>query len=247
MAIGTGFIVKLRNYDNYLVTNWHCVTGMNPETGKALSKSGHTNPEILNIHFLMKGKTDQWVQKRIKLIDENFNPTYLMHPKGNVIDVVAIKLPIFEDVEYYNIWDAVLKVRFDKEITDTCSIVGFPKGISTSGKLPIWKTGHIASEIEVNHDDKPQFLIDASTREGMSGSPVYCVKLGIISVNGAYFTGAGTAINFLGIYAGRLGNDIEIGRVFKEECLLEIFEYHLDVNNFPKQNQFNYIYKQSPN
>ncbi|KQM50099.1 trypsin-like peptidase domain-containing protein [Chryseobacterium sp. Leaf201] len=221
IAIGTAFTARYYN-DYFLVTNWHCVTGKNPETNADLGK--FSEPEYLIVHFLKKGSISEWEPKRIDLIDENFKPTYLMHPRGNEIDVVAIKLPTFKDVEYFNIWEGVWEKQFDKDITDNCSIVGFPKGISTSGKLPIWKTGHIASEMQVDHDEKPQFLIDASTREGMSGSPVYSVKTGMINMDGKMMGGPGVAVNFLGIYAGRLGDDIEIGRVFKEKCLEEIID-----------------------
>ncbi|WP_313002785.1 trypsin-like peptidase domain-containing protein [Chryseobacterium gleum] len=223
IAIGTAFIARYHN-DYFLVTNWHCVTGKNPETSDNLG--GLSDPEYLQVHFLAKGSTNKWIPKKIMLIGKDFKPTYLLHPKGNEVDVVAIKLPVFDDVDYHSIWDGVWEKEFDKDITDTVSIIGFPKGISTAGKLPIWKTGHIASEIEVDHDNKPQFLIDASTRKGMSGSPVYCVKSGVIQMDGRMMGGPGIAVNFLGIYAGRLGDDIEIGRVFKSNCLDEIIDNH---------------------
>lgn len=228
IAIGTGFTIENKNNDFFLVTNWHCVTGINSETNKPLSKNGFINPEVLNVHFLKKGKTDEWIEKKIPLIDDKFQKTYLEHPKGRLIDVVAIKLPKYDDIDIHNAFGALTSVQFDKQITDACHIVGFPKGISTGGKLPIWKTGHIASEIEINHDEKPMFLIDASTREGMSGSPVYCFSKYSTTFNNLVHLGqVENYINILGIYAGRLGDDIEIGRVFKMTCLDEIFKHNM--------------------
>jgi hypothetical protein len=42
--------------------------------------------------------------------------------------------------------------------------------------IPIWKTGHLASEPEFNFDDLPRILIDATTRTGMSGAMVFVTR-----------------------------------------------------------------------
>jgi hypothetical protein len=52
-------------------------------------------------------------------------------------------------------------------------ILGYPKGLSMQGVMPVWKRGSIASEPLINvMDQAPAFLVDAATRDGMSGSPV---------------------------------------------------------------------------
>lgn len=249
LAIGTAFTLKLKNGDSFLITNWHCVTGINPETNTPLSSSGHTNPEILNVHFLKKGSTNQWIEKRISLIDQNSKNTYFEHPRGRAIDVVAIKLPTYDDVDIHNAFDALIPDEFEKQVTDMCSVVGFPKGISTAGKLPIWKSGTIASELEIDHNDRPIFLIDASTREGMSGSPVYCISKGQTIFGNTLTMGHNHApINFLGIYSGRIGNDIEIGRVFKPSCLHEIFScYYQNLRMRKPIYSYTYIHQKGLN
>ncbi len=232
-AIGTGFTVKTNNGDNFLITNWHCVTGRNPETNEQLSTNGVVDPERMDIHFLKRGSLNEWMIKTIRLRDENGRIFYIEHPKGQEIDVVAIKLENYIDIDIYNLWEGNIVDNIDMDITDTCSIVGFPKGISTAGKFPIWKIGHIASEFELNHDNKPMFLIDASTREGMSGSPVYCVRNKFASIGGEMMTGTDSISRFLGVYAGRVGNDIEIGRVFKAECIEQILiNYYNNINPY---------------
>lgn len=221
-GIGTGFTVETQQRDRFLITNWHCVTGINPETNIPLSTNGVIDPEFMDIHFLKKGSIDEWIIKRIRLKNEEGKKLYIEHPKGQEIDIVAIKLEKYADVDFHNLWDGNIVDNIDVEVSENCSIVGFPKGISTSGKFPIWKIGHIASEFELDHDNKPMFLIDASTREGMSGSPVYCVRNKIASVGGKLMAGPDTISRFIGIYAGRVGTDIEIGRVFKTLCIEEI-------------------------
>ena len=231
-GIGTAFLVQSAKKDVFLVTNWHCVTGINPETNENMSKNGVIHPEIMDVHFLKKGSEREWVIKRIRLLDHDGNKLYTEHPNGPTINVVIIKIDNFDDVDLYFMGNDVSAELFDIEITNNVSIIGFPKGISTGGKFPIWKTGHIASEFELNHDNKPMFLIDASTREGMSGSPVYCIN-GLSTKVGSQISmfHAITPINFLGIYAGRLGVDTEIGRVFRLEALDEVIGHYNRLNS----------------
>ena len=77
------------------------------------------------------------------------------------------------------------------------SIVGYPRKITGVVNYPIWKTGHVASDIHA-HPDQKHFLIGAMTREGMSGAPVVTKSGGS---------------TFLGIYSGRLPDEPEIGIV----------------------------------
>ena len=49
------------------------------------------------------------------------------------------------------------------------SIIGFPLGMSGPSRMAIWKTGHIATEPDVDYNGEPFFIIDATTRQGMSG------------------------------------------------------------------------------
>ncbi len=106
-------------------------------------------------------------------------------------------------------------------------IVGFPRAITVGPGLPILKSGYIASEphfdINLGKDRNitiPAFFLDASTREGMSGSPVFAVYQGTFwrtddpysrvdpddpsswdPVN-TVITGKGT--EFVGCYSGRV-------------------------------------------
>jgi hypothetical protein len=79
---------------------------------------------------------------------------------------------------------------------------------SAQSVLPIWKTGHIASEPSVYIDDDPKVLIDAATCEGMSGAPVYVREP--------------ERNRLLGIYTGRTSQLSELGFVFTPEAVLKI-------------------------
>jgi hypothetical protein len=53
------------------------------------------------------------------------------------------------------------------------SVIGYPLGLSAGESWPIWKTGHIASDLDIDSESGwPAFLIYATTRSGMSGTPV---------------------------------------------------------------------------
>ena len=111
------------------------------------------------------------------------------------------------------------------EVAMLVSIIGFPMGMSAFGKLPIWKTGHIASEPLLDLGEEPAFLIDATTRGGMSGSPV------VLRLNGGYKTRSGNVMMvtsgfrtlFLGIYSGQWPHP-EIGKVWKPIVIKEILK-----------------------
>jgi hypothetical protein len=98
------------------------------------------------------------------------------------------------------------------------------------GRTPIWKRGSVASEPDYNWRDKPAFLIDTATREGMSGSPVIARHSSVLLTTGS--DGAvendsviGTMTKFAGIYSGRIGEDemgVQLGLVWKPEVLKDI-------------------------
>lgn len=103
------------------------------------------------------------------------------------------------------------------------SIIGFPFGQPSAGNLPIWKSGTIASEFYLNLENgAPCFLIDATTRHGMSGAPVLKIA------QGNYLTESRRnpvisrqCIRFLGVYSAQ-SEESEIGYVWKPEVIEEI-------------------------
>jgi hypothetical protein len=77
--------------------------------------------------------------------------------------------------------------------------------------------------MDLDYNGKPVFLIDATTRAGMSGSPVVLRQFGGYNTrNGGYFSSAGFFTRFMGIYSGRIHRDSEIGMVWRPEVIFEI-------------------------
>jgi len=197
MGVATGFVVKKNNL-YYLITNWHVVTFRNPHNNLPLLDTGIADPNLLKVWF-HGPRLGQWVQKEIDIIDRNRNKLWIEHERGKDIDVVVIPLETSSDVNFYNV-DLTL-ADFDLMLypSEAVSIIGFPEGLTLGGKFPIWKTGHIASDID--WDGKPAFLIDATTKSGMSGSPVIAKRVSIYQTSQG--NTIGNAVRFLGVYSGR--------------------------------------------
>jgi hypothetical protein len=219
---GTGFVIQ-NNGVNYLITNWHVVTGRNPLSGQPLNKTtAIADPDKLIIWHHLKGLLGNWISKETPLLD-NGNPTWLEHPLGKQIDVVALPLNEEPDVDYYPI-NLSLK---DTDIliipSEIVSVIGFPFGSPSDGKLPFWITGYVATDIELDYGGKPIFYINATTEKGMSGSPVMALRPGMYrDTNNSIHTGGAT--KFLGIYSGRMRDDFpQIGIVWKPKVIEEIF------------------------
>lgn len=220
LGIGTGFAVK-KDSSYYIITNWHVVTGRDPNTNRPLSDRGIADPNKIKVWFHGK-KLGSWLPCEINLVDQNNNKLWIEHSRGREIDVVATPILAAPNIEIYDI-DLKLS-EFDLMIypSEAVSIIGFPEGLTSAGKLPIWKTGHIASDIDIDWDGKPAFLIDATTKSGMSGSPVIAKRISIYQTSRG--NQIGNAVRFLGIYSGRnIGETgIEVGVVWKPRVISEI-------------------------
>ncbi|QHT61312.1 trypsin-like peptidase domain-containing protein [Paenibacillus lycopersici] len=223
LSTATGFLVNI-NSSNYLITNWHVLSGRNAENGMLLSSTGAVPDEVRIIYHSSRG-LGNWIRISEKLYDSDGNARWLEHPMGNKIDVVALPVTINSEVSAYPLDLNLASVDMLAQPAMPVSIIGFPYGIATGVAFPIWKTGHIASDPDLNYDNLPVFLIDATTRGGMSGSPVILrLTGGYNTSNGNYIMAGGVSNKFLGIYAGRIHGDAEIGRVWRPYLIEEIIE-----------------------
>ena len=224
-GVATGFVVE-KNDSYYLITNWHVVTCRNPyNNNRPLSTTRVVDPNILRVWFHGLNLGD-WVHKEFDLINDSGDNLWFEHERGEEIDVVAVPVEISDDIKIYDM-DLTL-ADFDLMIypSEAVSIIGFPMGLTSGGKLPIWKTGHVASDIDIDWDGKPAFLIDATTKSGMSGSPVIAKRVCIYQTSQT--NRIGNAVRFLGVYSGReIGaSGIEVGLVWKPRVISEILSDH---------------------
>jgi hypothetical protein len=227
ISSGTGFIV-LHNNNYFLITNWHNVSGRNPETGKTISADAAI-PNKIRAFFNKKNKLGEWIPIDINLYEnlECFsNPIWHQHPIFHEkVDVIGIRIPENEAIDFY---PYTLPDEVDLEVypANNLSIVGFPFGKLSSEFFAIWSTGFLATDIDINYNNLPLFLIDCRGRHGQSGSPV------ISQINGGFFHGRGGVAKIatghrttlLGIYSGRLNKESDLGFVWKTSAIKDIIE-----------------------
>lgn len=222
----TGFIYK-KNETYHLITNWHVVTGKNPydEKERVVDGINISNPDKIRI-YIHGTKLGEWNKIDIKL-HKNKAPIWLEHPSKNKVDVVAIPLKLRVRDQLRSQINSINDITLDEDVlispSTNVSIIGFPFGFSTLGKFPIWKTGQVASDYDIDISGLPLFYIDASTRGGMSGSPVI-FRATSYRTKKKFVLAGGQVQKFLGIYSGRLPNDSDIGLVWKAKCLDEIIK-----------------------
>jgi hypothetical protein len=220
----------------YLITNWHVVTGWNPITDKAISETGFVPTHLASEYFLKEKMGDKLVNRKkcevcIQLIDRDSSPCWLEHPKfGRKIDVIAVRVCDLAEVELLTVPINTYSDFMDFEVCagDDAFVIGYPLGLG-GGPFPIWKRASVASEPDIDIEGTPKFYIDTATRKGMSGSPVVAIRRGLINPRGATSlvdeSVIGTAETFIGIYSGRIDDDLlgaQIGIVWKASVLNEI-------------------------
>lgn len=225
LGYGTGFVV-VRGERTFLITARHVLTGRHADTGKPLSTTAGT-PNIIRIAHHLKGPIGSaWRFDRERLYNEFGKPNWFVHPFREEVDVAALELrSLNADVQLHPFDLALADADVLPYPAMSVSIVGFPFGLRPNVFWPIWKTGHVASEYDLDYKENlPAFLIDATTREGMSGSPVVArLQGGHLNRKRVWVVG-GQMTRFLGVYSGRLREEAEVGIVWKPETIADILE-----------------------
>ena len=229
---GTGFFYKAAG-DLFLITNWHNVTGVNPETRKALHPHGLL-PNMLRVHYKQWADTTNTIV-RSQHIDlplyHDDAPLWFEHSTRSNVDVIAIRLSLDDFTDFANecINTIEQETRLEVYAGMDCFILGFPQGMIGAANTPIWKRGSIAAEPYLQHP----YLVDFATREGMSGAPVIARHAGLFGKQGKQLDGSeiiGTVERFVGIYSGRIGNDAfgyQLGRAWQSNVLHDILKIKL--------------------
>lgn len=213
---------------NFLITNWHVLTGLNPITKQPTSSQGGrpNNFKLFGFH------SDNISNRFVKTFDFYANdgqPQWYEHPiYREKVDVVAIAL--FPAIEFKVFpLNKYIKSNLKLDIGEDVFILDFPfKPAKENFWLPIWKRGSIATEPEIDQDGLPFLYIDSATRPGMSGSPVIIKNKGIDILSNNDIILNDFSFDFIGVYSGRLsGNEAleaQLGRVWKKKVIAEIIE-----------------------
>jgi hypothetical protein len=241
MSVATGFFY-LHNSREFLITNYHVVSGLHPDTGKLIHSSGFC-PDALVLgvatdaenHPETGAQALQWQWKSLALYFNNdpSKPVWTEHPKfGSRFDAVAIPLKGLEGTLITAANSVSLQLDNLRVYPSMDAFVlGYPRGMSGGGHFPIWKRATIATEPDFDLDGLPRFYIDTATREGMSGSPVYAQEVGYWLPEGETDQSKaviGKGRRFVGVYSGRLNAEDEfkaqLGIVWKESALIDLLD-----------------------
>lgn len=213
MSHGTGFFWRYEN-SIYLITARHVLTGLSPFDDSVLSDKGYI-PEQFAI-FPTKHTPDNAVfrvQHRFQL-DHSRTAVWLQDPEFELLRTDIAALKVFTDTD-----QDVICLNDDKDLFNDqmalagmpCAVVGYPLPNPVGLMTPVWRTGNLASEPLLPIDDKPMFLMDASTSPGFSGSPVFRRHYGPLPIqkqDGSITVKVDNVVatSFIGVYAGRLSH-----------------------------------------
>lgn len=233
ISTATGFIVR-HEQALFLVSNWHVFAGVDQITGDNLDNSGLHPTRIEVTTFTAPDADSELVTliQSIPLIDDDHEILWLMHGKyGISVDVALLPLPqnFILEQEPVNLHRLDFvgdpERTFDISPPDPVVVVGYPLGLDGGAPwVAVWVQGSIASEYKLNVGPYPRFLIDARTRSGMSGSPVYYFPRG----RAAWFTDdtrdflVSDANQILGVYSGRAHAESDLGFVWRKSLIDEI-------------------------
>jgi len=222
LSTATGFVIE-HDGKAFLISNRHVFSGRHAETNEPLSSTAALPDEVRIAHHI-KGKFGEWRFHGEPLQTLNGTTRWLEHPSGCDVDVAALELSnIKADTQIYPFDLALAQTDLIPEPAMPVSVIGFPLGLRPNVFFPIWKTGHIATDPDLPYGGRPAFLIDATTRNGMSGSPVVVrMSSGYQNAAGMRIFGADIKSKFLGVYSARIHDEVEIGCVWRPTVISEI-------------------------
>lgn len=222
LASATAFVVVWQA-KTYLITNWHVVSGRDADSAECLDKKHAAIPNLLSVHFHEQGRLGSRREILVPLVDGEGSPLWLEHPMGRTVDVVAVPVPSLPTIQPYALDLSLANADMVTQPGQPVFVIGYPFGLVAGEQWPIWKTGHIASDPDIDFSTgRPAFLIDATTREGMSGAPVV-LRLNRYETSDASVIDSSFKTKLLGVYAGRIHNSSEVGRVWRAFLITELF------------------------
>ena len=210
-SIGTGFFFehKWKSPDTgakltgvFLVTNKHVVDKSAQGIVRFTQRSGDGSSAVLGkfIEVTLTRREWRW---------------WCGHPDPRV-DVAILPLnPLFERLKKKGLEPMISIVdeqllphnnRFgDLNAIENILFVGYPEGIyDTKNNLPLIRSGITATPPDVDYEDSPTFLIDASVFHGSSGSPIFAYDRGSWLSGTSDWTVGSERVVFLGVLASVL-------------------------------------------
>ncbi len=167
----------------------------------------------------------------LSLLDDDEVPLWLEHPESrHEIDVAALPLTGLVRTDHFHYMPIEPERTQDRErlwVTQDVFVVGFPLGLQQGYLWPLWIRGTVASEpifpFDFNGEMYPMFLVDARTRSGQSGAPVFMLRRSFAEDVGEQ---SRPRTRFVGVYSGRANDEArlpaDLGFVWNPQVVGEI-------------------------
>lgn len=225
---GTGFFLEV-NGKTYFITNNHVVGG-------EFAVEEHVR--ILKTPFPADSIPDKIY---IRVFDSLYERTTLMTlmlselntieylnfwedpNRKKLMDIIAV--PVSDSLKVLLTQTNILSERnLQKNLllqpSTELYVVGFPLISPLLSAYPIWKRGTVASETDLISVQQSSFLIDATTRGGMSGSPVFYRSTSYNGIDGSYNVNNKPITFLVGIYSAQF-YEMELGKVWRLDRVIE--------------------------
>lgn len=225
---GTGFFLQVKK-TIYLVTNNHVVGGKyHTDEFRRNHKNDilkDTLPDILRIRLYDK-KLGSFKFETLGLSDSKGNLLYIKlyeneKDSNSLLDAVAIPIDglnrIITRLQLKG-YDSTSIGKIPLYNSQQLFVIGYPQ--NTNNFYPIWKSGTIASEPNFMSVGNSTFYIDATTRKGMSGSPVVFRDNKISDPKGGISFLSRITTILIGIYSAQ-NFDSELGVVTRIETIYQ--------------------------
>ena len=226
---GTGFFFASTTADGkadtvFLVTNYHVVTGHAP-----LSTQPKTGDRIWFVLHEDPGDLTRVRPVELPLYDRDGGPVWVTNEAHPAADIVLVPLAprVYAGLAPLVFTEAHTRTDIKIRPTSGATLLGYPFGFYDQKHfLPVWKTGHVASEPNVDFEGKPAFLVDVSAFPGMSGSPVLAVANGVYEAEDGTLR-SGRLWRLLGVFssmpvAGERETNLQLGYVWKAALIADL-------------------------
>jgi hypothetical protein len=142
---------------------------------------------------------------RIDAFDQNWvkhpEVDLAVMPLAPIINVLGDKGIKLDMVQFYSGNLPSTNELMDASAFTSVRMAGYPLGIWDSvNNLPIIRTGAVASDLSVDYNGKPDFLVDIAVFPGSSGSPLVYMDEGVPSIGVVEFSQS-PRMSLLGIAA----------------------------------------------
>lgn len=243
-ALGTGFIFDFIFGEELvpcLITNKHVIEGL-VEGTFCFTREGENGEPLY-------GEKETYTM-------QDFESKWLLHPNPDVDLAIMFLAPLLLEAKRQGVKLFFVRIGEDSIISkenlglidaiDDVVMVGYPNGLwDEYNNLPIIRKGVTATHPNIDYGNKKEFMIDAATFPGSSGSPVFFYKPGstlrlkhdtrtrhgnIFALMGVLYAGPVQNINgevrtvnipTKSVSIAEMGVPINLGMVIKAEKLLD--------------------------